>query len=299
MVAAGAELSKLSDQDRDFRPGDVLVVVDMQKDFVPHVPGHSKAGTAGGQEIVPLVCKMIAAAAAAGSKVVATRDYHPKSHCSFVENGGHFPSHCVQGSGGSQFEAHIAAALNEARTQYPGSVEIVFKGFVPQTDSFGSATYSSEFFEEQGIGGKGIGPKTEICGCCAVDWTGSFGLEASNLEEDINAPPDVMSVFERRPLLSQVGQNEDGQPVLKGAKRLFSVGLCKDLCVMDTALNAAALVRAGPAARIPPYKRSPWCFTHALLVCCVLSGSRGILGERCRARVLFAGNRKFWQRVHC
>lgn len=30
--------------------------------------------------------------------------------------------------------------------------------------------------------------------------------------------------------------------MLREVKRLFAVGLCKDLCVMDTALNAAAVV---------------------------------------------------------
>jgi len=48
----------------------------------------------------------------------------------------------------------------------------------------------------------------------------------------MNAPPDVMAVFERTSLGKMVGE----------ARRLFSVGLCYDLCVIDTALNAAPIV---------------------------------------------------------
>ena len=64
----------------------------------------------------------------------------------------------------------------------PGSVDVVFKGFAEQTDSFGCVKYTAEDFQKKAIGGKGVTPSTEICGCCALDWTGSFSLTASNLE---------------------------------------------------------------------------------------------------------------------
>ena len=41
---------------------------------------------------------------------------------------------------------------------------------------------------------------SKVCGCATIDWTGCFSLQASNLEHDINAPPDVMAVYDRKPL---------------------------------------------------------------------------------------------------
>ena len=115
MRAAGAEDARL--EQKGFRKGDTLVVVDMQNDFVPGAAGGGRLGTSEGQQISPLICEMIAAAAASGAKVVATRDYHPRSHCSFDANGGPFPVHCVQGCTGSQFFPPIAEALNQARKE--------------------------------------------------------------------------------------------------------------------------------------------------------------------------------------
>ena len=35
--------------------------------------------------------------------VFATRDWHPRDHCSFVAQGGTWPPHCVAGSPGAEF----------------------------------------------------------------------------------------------------------------------------------------------------------------------------------------------------
>ena len=34
------------------------------------------------------------------NKIVVTQDFHPANHCSFVEQGGVFPPHCVQNTEG-------------------------------------------------------------------------------------------------------------------------------------------------------------------------------------------------------
>ena len=216
VLAAGGEEVELEQQ--EFREGDVLVVVDMQNDFIPGAKGGGRLGTSEGKQISPLICDLIAAAAASGARIVATRDYHPRSHFSFDANGGCLPVHCVQGCPGSHFFPPIAEALDRARKERtpphpprpsptccftasdrsvtpvrqlttprwrrtdPGSVDVVFKGFVQQADSFGSVKYSAEDFQKKAIGMKGVTPMTPICGCSALDWTGSFVLGASNLE---------------------------------------------------------------------------------------------------------------------
>ncbi len=86
------------------RPGDALVVVDVQRDFLP---GGSLAVPAG-DEVVPVLNRYIADFVAAGLPVFATRDWHPADHCSFVARGGPWPPHCVQGSPGAAFAPGLA-----------------------------------------------------------------------------------------------------------------------------------------------------------------------------------------------
>lgn len=72
-----------------------LVIVDVQRDFfhpegLLYVPG---------SEVLP---ELIAPVIAGYDSVVLTLDWHPGNHCSFKENGGIWPSHCVaytQGAG--------------------------------------------------------------------------------------------------------------------------------------------------------------------------------------------------------
>ena len=80
-------------------PGDALVVVDVQNDFLP---GGSLAVPRGDQVIAPLN-RWIARFAAAGLPVYATRDWHPVDHCSFAAQGGPWPPHCVAGTPGAAF----------------------------------------------------------------------------------------------------------------------------------------------------------------------------------------------------
>ena len=117
-------------------PDDALVIIDMQRDFVPcdplSNPNGGRFGVPEGDHTVPVIVHMIDAAAAAGSLICATRDYHPHDHASFMSQGGPFPPHCVQGSIGSRFMPQIAAALGQAiRTAEGGDgldrVKIAFK----------------------------------------------------------------------------------------------------------------------------------------------------------------------------
>jgi nicotinamidase/pyrazinamidase len=77
--------------------GDALIVVDVQLDFLP---GGSLA-VPKGDLILPVLKLYIAAFVKAGLRVVATRDWHPPDHCSFLQQGGPWPPHCVRGSVGA------------------------------------------------------------------------------------------------------------------------------------------------------------------------------------------------------
>jgi nicotinamidase-related amidase len=110
-----------------FGPDTALLVVDMQRDFMDadRQHGEGPVPVVGARARVPLVSQLMAAAAAAGTAVVASRDWHPPDHVSFVsshpggskrpgdalqvEVGGKpllvslFRPHCVAGTAGAEF----------------------------------------------------------------------------------------------------------------------------------------------------------------------------------------------------
>lgn len=90
--------------DSALRPGDALLIVDLQNDFLP---GGSLA-VADGDRVVAPIQGWIARFAAAGAPIFATRDWHPEDHCSFRAAGGPWPPHCVAGTNGAAFAPGLA-----------------------------------------------------------------------------------------------------------------------------------------------------------------------------------------------
>ncbi len=80
-----------------------LVLVHLQNDFFP---GGSLA-IPEGDHIIPQINQYIGYFQHQLSAIMATRDWHPQNHCSFQEQGGPWPPHCVQGSRGAQFHANL------------------------------------------------------------------------------------------------------------------------------------------------------------------------------------------------
>jgi nicotinamidase/pyrazinamidase len=93
---------------RELGRGDALIVVDVQKDFLP---GGSLA-VPHGDEIVPVLNRYIERFQSLGLPIVATRDWHPEHHMSFKHRGGPWPPHCVAGSTGAQFAPKLALPLD-------------------------------------------------------------------------------------------------------------------------------------------------------------------------------------------
>jgi nicotinamidase/pyrazinamidase len=80
-------------------PDDALIVADVQRDFCP---GGSLA-VPGGDQVVPLVNQL----APGFQTVVTSQDSHPPDHSSFVEQGGPWPVHCVEGTPGWEFHPEL------------------------------------------------------------------------------------------------------------------------------------------------------------------------------------------------
>lgn len=78
-----------------------LIVVDMQNDFCT-----GSLAVPGALDIVGGISELIASDAY--RVVVFTRCWHPPNHCSFKENGGTWPTHCVEFTKGAQLQPALA-----------------------------------------------------------------------------------------------------------------------------------------------------------------------------------------------
>jgi nicotinamidase/pyrazinamidase len=76
-----------------------LVVVDVQNDFAD--PSGSLY-VSGGDEVIPVVNGLVAAARAAGAFVAYTQDWHPPETPHFATSGGTWPVHCVRDTWGAE-----------------------------------------------------------------------------------------------------------------------------------------------------------------------------------------------------
>jgi nicotinamidase/pyrazinamidase len=80
-------------------PGDALVIVDVQRDFLP---GGALPVPDGGA-VVPAINEYVRRFVQHGLPVYATRDWHPAGHCSFRSSGGNWPPHCIANTPGAGF----------------------------------------------------------------------------------------------------------------------------------------------------------------------------------------------------
>jgi nicotinamidase/pyrazinamidase len=95
-----------------------LIVVDVQNDFCP---GGALAVPEGDQ-VIGSVNRL----AATAPLVIATRDWHPPDHGSFVEQGGVWPAHCVRDTPGAQLHPDLRLSIEA----------IVDKGQARESDGY-------------------------------------------------------------------------------------------------------------------------------------------------------------------
>lgn len=103
--------------------GDALMIVDVQNDFLP---GGSLA-VPGGDAVVPVLNRYIAAFSAKVLPIYATRCWHPSNHCSFREQGGPWPPHCIADTPGARFSGEL---------KLPPSAKVISKATLPDQDAY-------------------------------------------------------------------------------------------------------------------------------------------------------------------
>ena len=85
---------------------DGLIVVDVQNDFCPG----GALPVPDGDAVVDSVNRLMEEI----PFTVATRDWHPRDHGSFAEQGGPWPPHCVQGTGGAELHPKLHTSAIDA-----------------------------------------------------------------------------------------------------------------------------------------------------------------------------------------
>ncbi|MGM0481011.1 MAG: isochorismatase family protein [Pseudomonadota bacterium] len=120
-----------------FEQGDALIIVDVQNDFCPG----GKLALDDGDEVVPVINRMIAQAQQADIPIFASRDWHPLQHVSFDERGGPWPPHCVQDTAGAEFHPDL---------NLPEQTRLISKGVrfdVDQYSAFDHTGLTSELVQ--------------------------------------------------------------------------------------------------------------------------------------------------------
>lgn len=91
----------------------VLVIVDPQHDFI-----HGSLAIEGAEEAMQRLCRWVGEHTTDFDAILLTMDQHPQDHCSFVEQGGIWPRHCVRYSlGASLYPPLMEVILTQVQTR--------------------------------------------------------------------------------------------------------------------------------------------------------------------------------------
>ncbi len=177
---------------------EALLVVDMQRDFMPggalEVPG--------ADVLVPRINHYIDHFTAIGTPVYLSRDWHPAEHCSFRTHGGPWPPHCIAGSTGAEFARGL---------RVPATAVIVSKGTTPTRDAYSAfdGTALATLLQSRGVVHLGVaGVATDYCVKASVLDARHLGLHVTVLIDAIRGV-DVQAGDSDRALAEMVAAGAD------------------------------------------------------------------------------------------
>lgn len=172
-------------------PGDALVVVDVQADFLPG----GSLPVPRGDEVVPALNRWLSDFISARLPVFATRDWHPPRHCSFRERGGPWPPHCIADSPGARFAEKL---------ELPGNARIISKAVQSDRDAYSGfdGTDLADQLNDLGVRRLFIGGlATDYCVMNTVVDARSAGFQVLWLEDAVRGiearPGDVQRAKEK------------------------------------------------------------------------------------------------------
>ena len=146
-------------------PNTLLLIVDPQVDFTT-----GSLATKNGPRAMDYLAKRLADNAWKDyGWIIVKQDAHPKNHCSFVEQGGVFPPHCVQGTEGMNVYPTLQNVLNDIQKYIP-NIHYMQKGDLADKEEFSifqnehSGEKLRNTIEEMGFEGIDIcGIATDYC----------------------------------------------------------------------------------------------------------------------------------------
>ena len=164
-------------KDIEIARDDALIVVDVQNDFLPG----GALGVNDGDAVVPVLNEWIRIFTSKTLPIFATRDWHPAGHCSFVENRGQWPKHCVAESPGARFAEDL---------ELPDDVSIVHKGTDNEKEAYSGFEGTALAEQLHAIGVKRIfvgGLATDYCVLNTVNDALANGFDVVLLTHAIRA----------------------------------------------------------------------------------------------------------------
>ena len=112
-------------------PNRMLIIVDPQVDFTT-----GSLATANGPAAMDYLAKALNEGAWKNyGWIIVTQDAHPANHCSFVEQGGDFPPHCVLGTDGQKVYPALQTVLSDILRDIP-NIHYMQKGNLPEKEEF-------------------------------------------------------------------------------------------------------------------------------------------------------------------
>lgn len=162
------------------RPAKALVIVDAQNDFIDGPLGVGKDRWYAAQA---KILEMIDTGEY--EQIVFTADWHPTDHCSFKENGGQWPAHCVQHTEGAWIDKHL---WNEASyiqdENHPDDVDsliCVRKGQDANLEEYAATRIS---FKDNIAYADVVGLCREYCVEATADWLNKNSHVTANIVEE-------------------------------------------------------------------------------------------------------------------
>lgn len=152
-----------------------LLLIDPQNDFFP---GGAR-GRPDSKNLIPILNDYIKHFSRQGFPILATRDWHAPNHCSFTEQGGPHPIHCVQGSRGAQFHSDLVM---------PPGMMVISKGTDPKKDAGSGFEGSSLADRLEDLDVKTVfilGPATQDCLRQTIRDACKIGLQVIVLKDAI------------------------------------------------------------------------------------------------------------------
>jgi len=165
-----------------FTPEDALLVIDMQRDFLPG----GALGVPQGDEVLAPVNRLLRLFSKQGLPIYASRDWHPENHCSFAARGGPWPPHCVAGTPGAAFPNQL---------DLPAGAIVVSKADTADLDAYSAfnGTHLAAQLRDRGV------RRVVVCGLATDYCVLNTAIDARENGFEVLVVPEAMRAVDVAP----------------------------------------------------------------------------------------------------